>query len=46
MYEALREAAQALYEHVQMDESVGICLSDRVACLRLGDLLADQVTDG
>ncbi len=36
----LREAAQALYEQVEMDESVGVCLSDRVPSLRLGDVLA------
>lgn len=33
-------AARALYERVQMDESVGICLSSRTECLILGDKLA------
>ena len=40
--DALREAAQDLYESVQMDESVGICLSDRVPTLRLGSLLTSS----
>jgi len=39
---ALVEAARDLYESVQMDESVGICLSDRVPTLRLGSLLASS----
>jgi hypothetical protein len=38
VWEAL-EAAVALYERVEMDESVGICLSDRVDSLRLGAAL-------
>ena len=40
--DALREAAFALYERVEMDESVGICLSDRVPSLKLGQLLREQ----
>jgi hypothetical protein len=36
----LREAAMALYERVEMDESVGICLSSRVEALNLGAALA------
>ena len=39
---ALREAAIALYERVQMDESVGICLSERVTTLALGDALGEE----
>jgi hypothetical protein len=35
----LKQSAQALYEQVEMDESVGICLSDRVAALNLGAAL-------
>jgi hypothetical protein len=38
----LLEAAMALYERVQMDESVGICLSERVTTLALGAALADK----
>jgi len=38
----LREAAMALYERVQMDESVGICLSERVTTLALGDALGED----
>lgn len=38
--QALAEAADAMYERVQMDESVGICLSTRAECLTLGDALA------
>ncbi len=41
--EAAREALDAardLYERVQMDESVGICLSERATTLILGDALA------
>jgi hypothetical protein len=38
----LREAAMALYERVQMDESVGICLSERVTTLALGAALAKE----
>jgi hypothetical protein len=34
------EAAKDLYERVEMDESVGVCLSDRVPSLRLGAALA------
>lgn len=41
----LRAAAKALYEEVQMAESVGICLPDRVACVALGDLLHDSIQD-
>lgn len=33
------EEAHHLYERVEMDESVGMCLSDRVPSLRLGDAL-------
>lgn len=33
-------AAQALYERVEMDESVGVCLSERVPSLNLGQELA------
>lgn len=36
----LWEAAMALYEQVEMGESVGICLADRVPSLRLGAALA------
>lgn len=38
--EAALTAAEHLYEIVQMDESVGICLSERAATLLLGDALA------
>ena len=38
----LREAAMALYERVQMDESVGICLSERVTTLALGRTHREQ----
>ena len=41
----LREAAMALYERVQMDESVGICLSERVTTLALGAALAKEDDD-
>lgn len=34
------EAAEKLYERVEMDESIGICLSDRSAALRLDMALA------
>ena len=37
--EALRAAATALYERVEMDESVGVCLSSRVESLNLRDVL-------
>lgn len=37
----LLEAARALYEQVEMDESVGICLSDRVPALNLGRVLQE-----
>jgi hypothetical protein len=40
--ERIEEAARDLYERVEMDESVGICLSDRVPSLRLGDALAAE----
>ena len=33
------EAARALHERVEMDESVGVCLSDRVPSLNLGRAL-------
>jgi len=36
----LREKALALYEQVEMAESVGICLPDRVPSLRLAEALA------
>lgn len=36
----VREAA-ALHERVEMDESVGVCLTDRVPSLRLGRLLGE-----
>jgi hypothetical protein len=42
---ALREAAMALYERVQMDESVGICLSERVTTLALGAALTKEDDD-
>ena len=35
----LREAALALYEEVEMAESVGICLPDRVPSLKLREAL-------
>jgi hypothetical protein len=38
----IEAAARDLYERVEMDESVGICLSDRVPSLRLGDALAAE----
>lgn len=34
------EAARDLYEAVEGDESVGVCLTDRVPSLRLGDALS------
>jgi hypothetical protein len=37
--EAVVEAARALHERVEMDESVGICLSERVESLALGAAL-------
>jgi hypothetical protein len=40
-YQALREAATALYERVEMDESVGICLSTRAESMALGALLSN-----
>lgn len=43
---AVAEAAQDLYERVEMDESVGVCLSDRVPSLRLGDALRDEAIRG
>ncbi len=39
-YLAQREAALALYEEVEMAESVGICLPNRVPSLRLGAALS------
>jgi len=42
--EAVAEAARKLWERVEMDESVGICLSDRVPSLNLGQSL--QRLDG
>ncbi len=39
-YFTLMEAARALYEQVKMDELTGTCLSNRMASLVLGDLLA------
>ena len=39
----IETAARALYEQVEMDESVGVCLSDRVAALNLGQLLCGPV---
>lgn len=38
-FSQLHDAAKALYEEVEMAESVGICLPDRVPSLRLRDLL-------
>ncbi len=38
--EALVEAATALYERVEMDESVGVCLTSRVESLTIADALA------
>lgn len=38
--QGIESAARALHEQVAMDESVGICLSDCVAMLRLRDALA------
>lgn len=40
--EALRDAATALYERVEMDESVGVCLSSRFESLSLGAVLASN----
>lgn len=37
--EALAEAARTLSERIEMDESVGICLSDRVPSLRLAETI-------
>ena len=36
----VEEAATHLHERVEMDESVGICLSSRVESLALGSVLA------
>lgn len=41
----LREAATALYEQVEMDESVGICLSERAPSLILGAVLSRLTGD-
>ena len=41
-YRAVVDAARALYERVQMDESVGICLSERATTLLLGEALEHQ----
>lgn len=38
--ETISNAAMALYERVQMDEAVGVCLSSRVEALALGDALS------
>lgn len=38
--DTLWKAAMALYERVEMDESVGVCLSSRVEVLNLGVALA------
>lgn len=38
-------AARDLYERVEMDESVGICLSDRAPTLNLGTALARLETE-
>jgi hypothetical protein len=40
LVEELGEALQALHERVEMDESVGICLSSRVESLNAGSALA------
>lgn len=42
---AVAEAASALYEQVQMAESVGVCLPDRVPTLTLGDALGQLWSD-
>ena len=39
--ETLRQAAIALHERVEMDESVGICLSTRAESMALGALLSN-----
>jgi hypothetical protein len=39
--ERVEAAAMALYERVEMDESVGICLSSRVEALNLAAALSD-----
>jgi len=36
----IKEAAKLLYEEVEMAESIGICLPDRVPALNLGELLS------
>ncbi len=41
----ITEAARALYEEVEMAESIGICLPDRTPSLILGAALCDQETD-
>lgn len=35
----LKDAAEALHDDVEMAESIGICLPNRVASLRLGEVL-------
>lgn len=40
--ETLRRLATALHERVEMDESVGVCLTDRAAALELGAYLAKK----
>lgn len=40
----IAEAARDLHEQVEMDESVGIGLSDRAPSLRLGAALANVVS--
>jgi len=37
---SLLDAAKALYEEVEMAESIGICLPDRVPSLTLRDIIA------
>lgn len=44
--EPVKVAAKDLYERVQMDESVGVCLSSRVETLILGDALAAAGVSG
>ena len=43
-FEALETAARQLYERVEMDESVGICLSSRVEALTLGSVLSNPTS--
>ena len=42
--EALETAARQLYELVEMDESVGICLSSRAETLALRDVLSNPAS--